>query len=176
MKTIDSNRFVLLTLSLVFAAGLLFVNVYNSVVDAANWGSTLPNSIEAARAYFKNADPGTFYRVASPLNQLICLVALVLCWKVSPRLRLLCGIALALAVANDMFTFAYFFPRNAVLFEQPIAGNMDAIRSAASEWITMNWVRSASVAVNVVVAAMALATFLRGLYGSTTLQLRSAAA
>ncbi|MBV6457660.1 MAG: hypothetical protein HONBIEJF_00777 [Fimbriimonadaceae bacterium] len=176
MKTIDTTRFFLLTLSLVFAAGLLFVNIYNSVVDAANWGSLVPNSIEAARAYYKNADPGTFYRIASPLNQLIGLLALVFCWKLGPRMRLLCGIALAVAVANDMFTFAYFFPRNAVLFEQPVAGNLDAIRHTASEWIAMNWVRSATVAVNVGVSVVALATFLRGLYGSATTQLRTVAA
>lgn len=176
MKTIDTTRFVLLTLSIVFAAGLLFVNVYNSVVDAANWGSLAPGSIEAARNYFKNADPGTFYRIASPVNQLICLLSLVFCWKVSPRLRLLCAVALAVAVANDMFTFAYFFPRNAVLFEQPIAGNLDAIRNAASEWIAMNWVRSATVAVNVGIAVMALTTFLRGLYSSAALKVRLAVA
>ena len=69
MKTLVIARNLCLSLSVTFAAGLLFVNVYNSLVDAPNWGHSLPGSIEAARSYYSAADPGSFFRVFSPLNQ-----------------------------------------------------------------------------------------------------------
>ncbi|MBS1715797.1 MAG: DUF1772 domain-containing protein [Armatimonadetes bacterium] len=161
MKTLDLLRFLLLNLSVVFSAGLLFVNVYNSVVDAANWGSHLPNSVEAARAYFKAADPGTFFRIASPLSQVIALGALIACWNCGPTMRALCGLALTAAVASDVMTFAYFYPRNDVLFHRPLQGSMDAVRSAVTQWSAMNWVRSATVAVGVLMALASLTTFAR---------------
>jgi len=161
MKPLEATRFVLLNLTVVFAAGLLFVNVYNSIVDATNWGSHLPGSVEAARAYFRAADPGTFFRLASPLNQLISLATLAVCWKVSPRMRLLCGLVAALALANDVFTFAYFYPRNAVMFEQPLDGRLEAIKAAAAQWSSMNWIRSLGVATGLLCAIAALTMYLR---------------
>ena len=45
-------RLILLGLSAAVAAGILFVNLYNSLIDAPNWGADLPNSVLAARQYF----------------------------------------------------------------------------------------------------------------------------
>ncbi len=153
MTTQDSLRVALLTLAITFAAGLLFVNVYNSVVDVPNWGS----SIQAARAYFEQATPGTFFRVASPVNQGLALVALILCWKVDKSLRYWCLAGLGLAVAADMLTMSYFYPRNAVLFQSSSDG--EAVRQALSQWATMNWVRSIGVGLNVLVNFCALIRF-----------------
>ena len=155
MTTQDSLRVALLTLAITFAAGLLFVNVYNSVVDVPNWSS----SIQAARAYFESATPGTFFRVASPVNQGIALVALILCWRVDSSLRYWCLAGLGLAVAGDMLTMSYFYPRNAILF-QGSATDGDAVRQALSQWATMNWVRSVGVGLNVLVNFGALIRYM----------------
>lgn len=152
MKTLDTARHLAVALSVTFAAGLLFTNVYNSVVDAHSWGHALPGSIQTARDYFSSRDPGDFYRFASPINQLISLVALALCWKAGGRVRAFCAAALVLAVLSDMFTFAYFYPRNHIMFEAPLQAGFDAVRRAQSEWAAMNWVRSAGVALNLVMA------------------------
>ena len=74
--------------SIAFMTTLLGVNVYNSVVDARSWGASIPESILTARIYFKVVNPGTFFRVASPLNQLFALAALVVCWKSGKSVRL----------------------------------------------------------------------------------------
>jgi hypothetical protein len=155
MKNLSVARNLCLALSVTFAAGLLFVNVYNSLVDVPNWGHSLPTSIEAARSYYSTANPGSFYRVFSPLNQVIALLGLVLCWKASPRVRLLCGLALIVTVSLDALTFGYFYPRNAVMFASPVA-NLGAIRLAHAQWAAMNWVRSAMIALNLVLAFAAL--------------------
>ena len=181
MKTIDILRQALLALAVTFAAGLLFVNVYNSVVDANNWGHNFPSSILTARAYFSGFDPGHFYRVASPINQLLGLACLILCWKVDRRLRWLCAAAAAFAIAGDMMTFAYFYPRNDIMFRSAEPLNWDAIRAAHAQWTSMNWVRSGVVAVGLVSAFLAYSRmFALRLVGvtkpSTSIQLQPSAA
>jgi len=136
-------RKLVLMLAAPFAAGLLFVNIYNSIVDAPNWGHDIPASITAAREYFAVANAGTFFRVVSPANQVLMVLALILCWRAGSRVRIYCAIALAIAVGLDVFTFGYFYPRLHILFAAPLDPNADVLRAAWSEWSAMNWVRSA---------------------------------
>src|SRR6185436_6118651 len=117
-------------------------NVYTSAVDARNWGSNIPTSLNAARAYFSVVNAGSFFRIASPLAQVLSLLALILCWDV-PGARLFAGIALAANVTGDIMTFAYFYPRNNIMFVNPM--NAEAAAQAWRGWAMMNHVRSALV-------------------------------
>jgi uncharacterized membrane protein len=146
-------KFIFIYLSLVVAAGVLFVNVYTSVVDARSWGADLPRSIETARQYFKNVNPGNFFRVYSPVNQLLALIVLIIFWKVK-AVRSFVVMAFVLYLAADAFTFAYFYPRNDIMFVKQL--NADAAAKAWKEWNTMNWLRSAIVAAGIVCTAMGL--------------------
>lgn len=156
----DFARKVFVCLAVTFAAGLLFVNIYNSVVDTPNWGGSIPASIQASRDYFRFANPGTFYRVFSPAGQIVTLIALVLCWKVDKRVRYFLLAALIIAVGADALTFSYFYPRNKIMFIDPIDGNLDAIRSAYAQWETVNWIRSAVVAAGLIFNFAALSRLL----------------
>ena len=140
---------LILMLAATFAAGLLFVNVYTSVVDAPNWGREIPASINAAREYFRPANPGTFFRIVSPVNQMLTLLALIVCWRLGKRARVYCALALLTAICLDVFTFAYFYPRNQILFVDPI-DSADALRAAWSQWTTMNWFRSGVAVLNII--------------------------
>ena len=135
-------RLVVLWLAVTAIGGILGANVYTSAVDARNWGSNIPTSLNAARAYFSAVNPGFFFRIASPLAQVLSLLALILCWRV-PGARLYAGIAVAVNVTVDVMTFAYFYPRNDVMFVKPM--NAEAAAQAWREWATMNHVRSALV-------------------------------
>src|SRR6478609_11683884 len=106
-------RSILLALSAAIAAGILFVNLYTSLIDAPNWGADLPNSILAARQYFSVANPGNFFRIFSPLNQVFAIIAVMACWKFK-RERYIAFASLAIAVLADAFTFGYFYPRNEI--------------------------------------------------------------
>lgn len=130
-------------------ATVLGVNVYNSIVDARSWGASIPDSIVAGRTYFKIVNPGTFFRVASPLNQLFALAALVLCWKSGKSARLYFGLALLVAVLVEALTFAFFFPRNDILFFGA-EENVAVLTKVWSEWNSMNWVRNAMLAFGLV--------------------------
>jgi hypothetical protein len=138
-------RPILLALSAAVASGLLFVNMYNSIVDAPNWGADLPHSVATARQYFSAANPGDFFRIVSPLNQVLAVIVLVFSWKSHRYL----GLAfLVTAVLLDVMTFGYFYPRNDIMFVAAIDEN--AVRTAWQEWSAMNWFRSALNAINVV--------------------------
>ncbi len=144
-RTLKSTKMIrnsAIILATTFTAGLLFVNTYNSVVDAVSWGSNMPASIQTARDYFKVVNPGNFFRIFSPINQVLTLLALIVCRKAGKTARIYCGAALIFAVAVDVFTFGFFYPRNEIMFSAPIETNLDAIKTAWSEWSTMNWVRS----------------------------------
>ena len=147
---------IILFASIILASGLLFTNLFTSLVDARSWGSDIPNSIAAAREYFKVADPGVFFRLFSPINQGLGLIALVIFWKVSPAIRLRLFIALVCYVSAEAMTFSYFFPRNDIMFRDAALTDVDLLKKTWSEWNNMNWVRTAILLVGVIFSTLSL--------------------
>jgi len=147
---------IILFASIMLAAGLLFTNMYNSLVDARSWGADIPRSIETARQYFKVANPGDFFRIFSPINQLLALLALILFWKTPASVRAYLAIALVLYVLCDVLTFAYFYPRNDILFKTGSLTDTGILRSAWSGWNVVNWLRSSMLFVGLVFSFAAL--------------------
>jgi len=133
---------IILFASVCIASGLLFVNLYTSLIDAKSWGASIPDSIAAAREYFKIVNPGNFFRILSPANQVLGLLALVLFWNSSSSIRLYLGIAFALYLLAEGLTFGYFYPRNAIMFKTAQLTDINLLRKTWSEWNTMNWLRS----------------------------------
>ena len=97
--------------SVAFSSGLLFTNIYNSIVNAANWESNIPNSITATKDFFAVANPGTFFQLIDPTNLILIMLALILFWKKSTSIRLYLGIALVCYIFSMILTFNYFYPR-----------------------------------------------------------------
>ena len=147
---------IFLFTSITFASGLLFTNIYNSMIDAKSWGADLPHSIETARQYFKLINPGFFFRLFAPINLILALVTLILFWRVSTEVRTFLGVAFALYISVDVFTFAYFYPRNDVMFKTAQLTDVDAIRKAWTGWRTMNWLRSFIIFAGLVFSFLAL--------------------
>ena len=147
---------IFLFLSIIVANGLLFINLYTSIVDARSWGSDIPNSVAAAREYFKAANPGDFFRMFSPVNQILGLLVLILFWKASPSIRLCLGAAFLLYLAADAMTFAYFYPRNDLLFKTAPLTDTELLQRTVAEWSGMNWVRSLIVAAGVFFSCLSM--------------------
>src|SRR4030095_13425961 len=133
---------IVLFASIALASGLLFANLYTSLIDSRSWGSDIPNSMGIARDYFKSVNPGNVFRIFSPVNQILGIIVLVLFWKASPSIRFCLGVALALYLLAEGLTFGYFFPRNDVMFRDARLTDVELLRKTLSEWTTMNWVRS----------------------------------
>jgi hypothetical protein len=147
---------IFLFASMFVAAGLLLANVYTSLVDARSWGSDIPNSIATSREYFKTVSPGNFFRIFSPLNQVLGLLALILFWKSGSDIRLCLGIAFLLYVVGDVMTFAYFYPRNDFMFKDAALTDVEGLTKVWSEWSAMNWVRSLVLLAGLALSALSM--------------------
>ena len=128
--------------SICVASGVLFVNIYTSLVDAKAWGNNVPESIATARDYFKTSNPGNFFRIFSPLNQILAILALILFWKASPAVRAYLGIALVMYLIAEALTFAYFYPRNDIMFKTAQLSDTELLKKTVAEWSMMNWIRT----------------------------------
>ena len=147
---------IILFVSISLASGLLFTNLFTSLVDAKSWGSDIPNSIAAAREYFRVVDPGVFFRLFSPINQALGLIVLVVFWKTSPSIRLFLFIALVCYLSAEAMTFKYFFPRNDIMFRDAALTDIDLLTKTWSEWNSMNWVRTGILVVGVIFSTLSL--------------------
>ncbi len=146
-------KLIFLYLSIAIASGLLFTNIYNSMVDARNWSSDVPNSINTAREYFKAATPAKFFRLFSPINQVLAIIVLIAFWKSTDTRIYFISMVVAYVLA-DVLTFAYFYPRNTILFTS--VSSPDQLKAAATEWSSMNWIRSLIVAMGLIISFLGL--------------------
>ena len=128
--------------SVAFSSGLFFTNIYNSIVNAANWESNVPKSITATKDFFVVANPGTFFQLIDPTNLILIVLALILFWKKSTSIRLYLGIALLCYISSMILTFTYFYPRNEIMFLSEQLPDTETLKRVTSEWGRMNWVRS----------------------------------
>jgi hypothetical protein len=141
--------------SMAIASGLTLTNIYTSIVDVPAWSHNVPTSIDVARQYFSVSNPGHFFRIFSPINQVLGLLSLFLFWKRSREIRFLLLGAFACYFIAEGLTFQYFYPRNAILFgAQP--ADPATLKSVLTDWSSMNWLRTAIVAAGVICSALAL--------------------
>ena len=145
--TVFMFRKIIVALCITFAAGLMFANVYISMVDARSWVSNIPQSVYTEREYFKTVNPGDFFRLLAPVMQALLLVLLVVCWRLGAQVRMLCAVAFVMGIGIDVFTFGYFYPRNEIMLH---GTDMEQIKKAVHEWIFMDRFRSALACVNVI--------------------------
>lgn len=140
---------VILLSSVAVASGVLFANIFNSMVIAVATDSDIPNSVLAAKAFFKTANPGNFFQIFSPASQFLTLLSLIFYWKSTKHMRLFLGIALICYIAGDIFAFTYFHPRTDMMMAHPTP-DTETLRRLSSEWSRMNWVRSFVLLIGVV--------------------------
>jgi uncharacterized membrane protein len=147
---------IILYASVAFSSGLFFTNIYNSIVNAANWESNIPQSITATKDFFVVANPGTFFKLIDPTNMFLIVLALILFWRNTSYIRMFLGIALLCYVSSMILTFTYFYPRNEVMFLSEQLPGTETLKKVASEWGRMNWVRSIIWGIGLVCTFLAL--------------------
>lgn len=147
---------VLLIAAVIFLGSLLGGSLYDTLVNAPNFSSDIPQSLEAFRGSMLAASPGNFFRVLAPLAELSLLLSLILGWRRPAGRRWWLVAALVLVIAGDVITFAYHYPRNNLLFHDPLHTPVDALKVAAAEWIRGNYVRVLLVATATVCAIQGL--------------------
>ena len=125
---------------------------YESVVMAPNYAAQVPESLQRARNFLVVSNPGNYFRVLAPATQITLVLAVLLTWRVPGARWWILG-ALAGAVLTDAITYTFHYPRNAILFQQPLTGvPVSSLQAAAREWGPGNLVRVALLACAVVCA------------------------
>lgn len=135
-------QIIVLFLAVIINSGLLFVNIYNSIVDAPNWGTNIPASIEIARNYFAVKSPQDFFKIVGIVIHILGINCVIRFWKTDKQIRFFNISALALILIIDLLTFTYFFPRNDIMFTLNGTTDIQKLTNAWSEWEIMNWVRT----------------------------------
>ncbi|MET4083173.1 hypothetical protein ABIB40_003142 [Pedobacter sp. UYP30] len=154
-------KIILLFLAVIVNGGLLFVNIYNSLVDSANWGSNIPASIEIARNYFTTKSPTDFFKIFGIVIHVIAINCVIRFWNADKKIRLYTISALALILTTDLLTAFYFFPRNDLIFGSSSSADIQTLTLACNEWNTMNWARSTIILGIVVLYCFSLNNFLK---------------
>jgi len=104
----------------------------------------------------KTVSPANFFRILSPLNQVLALAVLVLFWKSSSPIRMRLAAAFVLYVLTDVMTFAYFYPRNEIMFRAAQLNDVTLLRETWASWSAMNWVRSSILLAGVILSCVSL--------------------
>lgn len=141
----------------IISIGVLFGgSLYDSIVLAPNFRVGIPQSLEHLRQFMAVANPGSFFRTIAPLTQLSILISLVLGWRHPAGRRWWLILTLALIIAGDVITFTFHYPRNAILFHDPMHTPPETLEKAAREWAYGNYLRIFLVGVAMVCAIKAL--------------------
>lgn len=133
---------IALFLAIIINSGLLFVNIYNSIVDAPNWGTNIPTSIEIARNYFAIKSPQDFFKIFGIVIHIIGINCVIRFWKTDKQIRFFNISALALILIIDLLSFTYFFPRNDIMFTLNGTTDVQILTNVWREWEIMNWGRT----------------------------------
>ena len=149
-------RTIILYIYIILGSGMLFANMYNSLVDAAIWGSDIPNSIDTARNYFKEITPANFFQIFGTMLHPLSIIAIISYWKSFPNTRLYLIAACILFILVDVFTVAYFFPRNDIMFRTTPLTDIETLKNAWQQWNAMNWLRSLISLMGVICTCIAL--------------------
>ena len=148
------KKLILFT-SVALASGILFTNIFNSIIISDAARSDIPNSVIAAREYFKTVNPGDFFKILSPATQVMTLLSVILFWRYK-KVRLFLGVALLCYISGDIFVFTYFHPRSDMIYlSQPIPDN-ETLERLSKEWNRMNWVRSFILLIGLIFSFLAL--------------------
>lgn len=153
---------IVLYACIALSSGLFFTNIYNSIVNAANWESNIPQSITATRDFFVVANPGTFFKLIDLPNLMLTGLAWCLFWRESTSIRLCLGIALFCFISSLILTFTYFYPRNEIMFLSEQLPDTETLKTAAAEWGRMNWIRSMIWLVGLISSFVALDKVISG--------------
>jgi hypothetical protein len=140
---------------------LLGAAVYESRVMAPNYALGLA-TLEHARGFLVASTPAAFFRILSPAVQLLLILSVVFAWRAAPtHVRWLLLVSFCAAIATDVVTFTFHYPRNNILFVAPLDRPEAELRRIAQEWAWGNYVRIGLLCGAVVAALVGLRTLPR---------------
>jgi len=149
-------RQCVLALAVIAVCMSLGAACYESVVMAPNFAANVPDGLMHARGFLTQSHPGNYFRVLAPATQVLLLLSVILNWR-TRNARWWLVTAFALMVLTDVITYTFHYPRNDLMFVQPLESSTpEALEAAAREWGTGNYARIALIAGSAVMALRGL--------------------
>ncbi|MCV2489867.1 DUF1772 domain-containing protein [Geodermatophilus sp. YIM 151500] len=148
---------------LVWTAMLSFGGVAaETVVLYPNIFDDPPASLDRAREFLVAGSPHDYFPPLGASVVLSSLAAVVLTWR-EPRLRWwVVGAAAVFVACEFLFSVAFFWPRNAVMFVDPVGTHSaEYLRQVAEEFVAGHRVRLAGGGVTAALAFTALLRWVR---------------
>jgi hypothetical protein len=159
-------RLVSSFLPLILLSMLLGASSFQVVVDMPNW-TGLP-ALEHYRAFYQVTNPGTFFQVLLPATLLALLAALICNWRPIPATRWRLAGALALTILVGVITFTFHFPRNKILFVDPLTRPAAYYHQVVEEWAAGDYIRLAGIMTAIVLVAVSMIRIARDTAPRTT--------
>jgi hypothetical protein len=102
-----------------------------------------PDSFKAGLEFMKVRAPHDFYPPLGFFSWMLGAASLIAAWPIGRARRWILA-SLAMIVAEGLFSIAFFWPRNAIMFvEGPAFHSAAVLRQAAEEFQRMHWWRVA---------------------------------
>ena len=143
----------------ILGLGILFGGgIYESVVISPNYRANLPHSLKHLREFMKVTTPANLFRVASPITMLSLLITVIFTWQSLPGRWWFISAFVALILA-DSITYAFHYPRNKVLFIDPLSADTGMLQKLADEWAMGNLIRIILMGIAMVSVVAAIISF-----------------
>ena len=134
--------------SIVLETFMVYPNIFHDV----------PRSLETAMEFMVIRGPGDFFPTLGLLSWLTGIGALILGWHVKSARYWILG-SLIMIVCEGLFSMAFFWPRNTIMFEEGTAVHSVAyVKQTAQEFQTGHWLR---VAMSAAASALSFIGFLK---------------
>ncbi len=149
--------------AMVWAAMMSFGGVAaETVMLYPNIFGDAPASLHRAREFLVAGGPSDYFPPLGASVVLLGLAATALTWR-DPRLRWwITGAAGVFVACEFLFSVVFFWPRNKIMFVDPVGTHSDAyLRQVAEEFVAGHWVRLAGGAVTAALAFTALLLWTR---------------
>ncbi|MBK6546201.1 MAG: hypothetical protein IPG12_13140 [Saprospiraceae bacterium] len=107
---------ILLWLNFIFSVSYLTGHIFDYFVIMSNWKYGNIELLINYRSFFKNADPGVFFRIIVPATVIISLISFIAYLRNDKKIIYILSVHFVLTIAAFLFTMFYFLPINNYLF------------------------------------------------------------
>ncbi len=122
---------------------LLGAILFDTLVLYPNIFHDPPHSLETALEFMVVRGPGDFFPPLGFLSWVTGIGSLILCWRVKSARYWILG-SLIMIVCEGLFSMAFFWPRNTIMFTEGTEVHSAAyIKQVAREFQTLHWSRVA---------------------------------
>lgn len=147
------------TTAILWATMLLYCvyfagHLYDLIANVPNWRSGEVDDVRRYRDFYQRSDPKYFFAPLVVALPLVSLIGLVLIWSQGTSLRIISGLAFAIALGVSVWTVRYFVPINNYIW----AGEYDAatLKRYVTGWVRGEYVRIVMIGIGLICAIVAV--------------------